>query len=202
MLSSLELQRLTNEVIVEDKAIRSSLIVDTKDVLDSFDLWQISDSLPEFKAALAATGNAHAEAMQSLYGDLYSTIRGASGVKGRYRLVRPSKDVRGVVQWGISDLFGSLSQSNVDTAGRKIVNSLEAEVARVGRNVIPDTVLDEAKDEKKSGRIAYKRVAVGETCDFCLMVASRGAVYKNSVKAGEAKKWHHSCDCIILPEFI
>ncbi|WP_279020462.1 hypothetical protein [Mobiluncus mulieris] len=38
------------------------------------------------------------------------------------------------------------------------------------------------------------------TCDFCLMLASRGPVYGSSETAGgEGNKYHDHCDCIPVP---
>ena len=44
----------------------------------------------------------------------------------------------------------------------------------------------------------YARVPSGKTCDFCLMLASRGGVYKTAKTAGEGKKFHGDCDCRIV----
>ena len=40
-----------------------------------------------------------------------------------------------------------------------------------------------------------------ETCTFCLMLASRGAVYHTRKSAGEFKHFHRRCDCKIVPGF-
>jgi hypothetical protein len=41
-------------------------------------------------------------------------------------------------------------------------------------------------------------VAVGDTCAFCTMLASRGAVYLSRESALSAK-FHDDCDCVVLP---
>ena len=42
----------------------------------------------------------------------------------------------------------------------------------------------------------YARVPTGaETCDFCLMLASRGFVYRSKASAGAVNHWHDGCDC-------
>lgn len=38
-----------------------------------------------------------------------------------------------------------------------------------------------------------------ETCTFCLMLASRGAVYHTRKSAGERKHFHRECDCKMVP---
>lgn len=56
------------------------------------------------------------------------------------------------------------------------------------------------RDKDKGVRFA--RVPTGfETCTFCLMLASRGAVYHTRKTAGEFKHFHRNCDCKIVPGF-
>lgn len=56
------------------------------------------------------------------------------------------------------------------------------------------------RDKDKGVRFA--RVPTGlETCAFCIMLASRGAVYRTRKTAGEFKHFHRRCDCKIVPGF-
>ena len=56
------------------------------------------------------------------------------------------------------------------------------------------------RDRDKSARFA--RVPTGfETCAFCLMLASRGAVYHSRKAAGEFRHFHRNCDCKVVPSF-
>ena len=41
-----------------------------------------------------------------------------------------------------------------------------------------------------------------ETCTFCLMLASRGAVYHTRKSAGEWKHFHRECDCKVAPSCV
>lgn len=46
---------------------------------------------------------------------------------------------------------------------------------------------------------AWARVPSGsKTCSFCLMTASRGAVYSTSRAAGGDRKYHGDCDCQVV----
>lgn len=50
--------------------------------------------------------------------------------------------------------------------------------------------------------VRFARVMTGaENCAFCLMLASRGAVYKNRKTAGELRRFHRGCDCKVVPGF-
>lgn len=55
--------------------------------------------------------------------------------------------------------------------------------------------------ERDSTRgVRYARVPMGgETCAFCLMLASRGFVYKSADTAGEGAHYHKSCRCKAVP---
>lgn len=64
-----------------------------------------------------------------------------------------------------------------------------------------NTILANAKRDKKKG-VRFARVSTGsETCAFCYMLASRGAVYHTREKAGEQNHYHRRCDCKIVPGF-
>ena len=57
-----------------------------------------------------------------------------------------------------------------------------------------------ARDGKK--KVRFARVPVGaETCPFCFMLASRGAVYYSKETAGAFNHFHNDCDCKIVPAF-
>ena len=46
----------------------------------------------------------------------------------------------------------------------------------------------------------YARVPTGTyTCNWCVMLASRGFVYKTAESAGEGNQYHAHCDCLIVP---
>ncbi len=44
----------------------------------------------------------------------------------------------------------------------------------------------------------WARVPQGKTCDFCLMLASRGAIYesKETARGRKGKRYHRKCDCV------
>lgn len=105
--------------------------------------------------------------------------------------------------------------------GRMVEAALRVakEVENGGRRM----ALNAVRGEKR--RVGFARVATGrETCAFCLMLVSRGPVYKSELKAGakhegaaeimETKndisdeelddlmtRWHPGCDCKVVPVF-
>lgn len=63
------------------------------------------------------------------------------------------------------------------------------------------TVMANAKRDKRRG-VRFARVTTGrETCAFCYMLASRGAVYHTRETAGQFGHYHRNCDCKVVPGF-
>lgn len=63
------------------------------------------------------------------------------------------------------------------------------------------TVLANAARDGGRG-VRFARVPTGaETCPFCLLLASRGAVYGSRRTAGEFSHFHRGCDCKVVPGF-
>ena len=68
------------------------------------------------------------------------------------------------------------------------------------RSLNETIVANVGRDRDKGARFA--RVPTGfETCTFCLMLASRGAVYHTRKTAGEWRHFHRGCDCKVVPSF-
>lgn len=68
------------------------------------------------------------------------------------------------------------------------------------RSLNETIVANVGRDRDKGARFA--RVPTGfETCTFCIMLASRGAVYHTRKSAGEFKHFHRGCDCKVVPSF-
>lgn len=64
-----------------------------------------------------------------------------------------------------------------------------------------ETIIANVGRDKDKG-VRFARVPTGfETCTFCLMLASRGAVYHTRKTAGEFKHFHRRCDCKVVPSF-
>lgn len=64
-----------------------------------------------------------------------------------------------------------------------------------------ETIMANAKRDRKKG-VRFARVTTGhENCVFCLMLASRGAVYHSRKTAGEFSHFHRGCDCKVVPGF-
>ena len=61
------------------------------------------------------------------------------------------------------------------------------------------TVMANVGRDRRKG-VKFARVTSGPTsCGFCLMLASRGAVYRTRQTAGELGRYHRHCNCKIVP---
>lgn len=50
--------------------------------------------------------------------------------------------------------------------------------------------------------VGWARTSGGTTsCSFCLMLISRGPVYRSRESAGDMKSFHNRCDCVVAPVF-
>ena len=62
-----------------------------------------------------------------------------------------------------------------------------------------ETIIANVGRDRDEGAM-FARVPTGtETCTFCLMLASRGAVYHTRKSAGEFRHFHRHCDCKVVP---
>lgn len=69
------------------------------------------------------------------------------------------------------------------------------------RKSLNQTILRNCQRDRGSG-VRFARVPTGrETCPWCYMLASRGAVYYSRKSAGEQAHWHRNCDCKIVQGF-
>lgn len=127
-----------------------------------------------FPELLAVYGDAAAV----LGADWYDMLRDAppSAASFRAALARPvdPEQAQGALKWAVGPLF----DADAATALTQILGSTQRLVMQPGR----DTVWDSAA--RDNFRVGVARVPSGvTTCKFCVMLASRGAVYQSSVSA-------------------
>lgn len=93
-------------------------------------------------------------------------------------------------------IFEKAVQGDVKGMTDQLLGRLDYEVKKAAG----ETVMGNTERDKRDVR--YARVpGGGETCDFCIMLASRGFVYKSAASAGELNHYHAHCRCRIVPGF-
>lgn len=132
-------------------------------------------------------GEAASEAALTWYDDL----RDSAGVRGAYVPYLADADFD-AIERATRRAAGSLWDGKAVETLVSIDAVLDLHVKRMGRDTMTATT---NLDPRASG---WRRLAVGETCGFCLMLASRGAVYRRRTADFAA---HHECDCTASPSF-
>lgn len=93
-----------------------------------------------------------------------------------------------------------LGGGDVEAARRTMVNMTRGSSTRLVLAGSRDTVRETIR---VSPQVAgYRRVTQPGACDFCVMLASRGGVYKTRGSAGSqeaASAFHDSCRCVVEP---
>ena len=91
----------------------------------------------------------------------------------------------------------AFAQKLVDGKTDAFINLLRDRIDYEVKVAAAQTCLNNAKRDRRSPKFA--RVPTGaETCDFCLMLASRGFVYHTEAAASHA---HSGCDCRVVPSW-
>lgn len=148
---------------------------------------EIQAEARSFLPLLAAT---YGEVSATAAADFYDASRDDSRARGRFTAALPRIVARTPVSrntgWATAPLFNSDPEGAL---GRMLLITDEAALQE-GRN----TIMYNA--QRDPARPRFARIPVGKTCAWCLMLASRGAVYRSAESAGAAGQYHGgACDC-------
>lgn len=150
--------------------------------LDAWEIVKVRDALEDYFPALAAK---YGDGMASLAADWFEQQSGASAVLGD---VASGAQASASMRWAIGGILTAGPARALATLG----GVLDRLVKQPGR----DTIANSAH----AAGIGWARVPSGaETCAFCLMLASRGAVYGSRETAGDGGSYHGDCDCVATP---
>ena len=175
---------------------------------DLDDLWKLLENRPplEVKALLQEAFPQIAQdygRMAALTAsEFYADMRKEAGVPGLYKPYSAAPGETAALQasarWGIGPLF----QATPDYASTLVLlgGALQRNVFNTSRKTI------ELNSRKDPAKPRFARVPQGPTtCKWCLMLASRGAVYTDKKSAGDMghqhNDYHDHCNCEALPVF-
>ena len=164
-----------------------------RDFLSSFrldgDPVRVRNALLEFFPDLVST---YGDVAALLGADFYDSLRDVPPSAASFRAalsapVQPEQ-AQGSARWAV----GSLFDGEPDGFMTRITGSTQRLVLQPGR----DGIFDAARRDPVRTGIA--RVPSGpKTCEFCVMLASRGAVYGSELAAGGGgNEFHDDCDCV------
>lgn len=101
-------------------------------------------------------------------------------------------------RWAVGERFTDTAESvAISVVADRLVSSGVRHVRQHARDTI------DASARNSGGRVFYARKVMGETCDFCLILASRGPVYGSETSArlrgADGNVYHDDCDCQVVP---
>ena len=138
----------------------------------------------------------YGEAASSLAAQWYDFQAGKAGKKLPVAITETTYDadqVKKVTHYQAKKLVEGDINGFLDACGEYMENAT--------KQSLNNTILANVKRDKEKG-VRFARVTTGaETCSFCYMLSSRGAVYYSRKTAGEQNHYHRRCDCKIVPGF-
>jgi hypothetical protein len=148
-------------------------------------------------------------------GRYYREARQLAGVGGDVRIAEPvalpeerllaNVDITGIGSYSKAVRAGAAPGKAVDAGAVNLSGTGSRLALEGGRSVIAATAEDDGE------AIGWARVTDGDSCSWCLMLVSRGAVYRSAETAGRLKndqfvghgqfKFHDHCGCSAVPLF-
>lgn len=135
----------------------------------------------------------YGDAAATCAADLYDEMAEASGAK-LPSAVLDTSDVSGFIEKEVRYQAGKLIADKREEFAAAVAAKAADQVSRRANETM-------RRNSKRDG-LRYARVPMGgETCTFCIMLASRGFVYKSAKTAGEGNHFHTNCRCKVVPQF-
>lgn len=135
----------------------------------------------------------HAEGAAALAADFYEDAREGAGASTPYaaQLDLPDRTerLRRGIAWAADPLFAD----DEALAAARLAQVVQPEVARPFR----ETILANRRSDPDA--VGWRRVSSGSGCNFCRMLAARGAVYKTETARFAS---HPHCHCAAEPVFL
>lgn len=133
----------------------------------------------------------YGEATASLAAEMYDEVAALSGV------TVPSAEVAETASYGeIASAVKAVTKNPTTNS------NLGNVVVRYVKRAAEDTTLKNAKRDQKMGA-QFAWVPAGDTCAFCMMLASNGWQYQSehAMRNGHASHIHPNCDCTYAVRF-
>jgi hypothetical protein len=150
---------------------------------------QLRESLLDLLPALY---DIYGAAVATLSADWYDDVREADEVRGRFTAIpaelKSDPGITELVGWGVGPLFQA--EPDVSAAQTLVEGGLQRRIADVSRVTITESSL---ADPAATG---WQRVTSGRGCEFCSMIAGRGAVFSEATADFAA---HDHCRCSAIP---
>ena len=175
--------------------ITRSAVGDVEALVAGIDLSDPAAARDTLAAAVPELVREHADAAGALGADWYDETRAANVTDDGYRASLGARKPDAAVESSVRSLSGALWSDDPEA----VINALRGAVQRHVMTGVRRAVLESAARDPRKPRFA--RVPVGDTCAWCVMLASQGYVYVSRASAGESDAFHDDCDCQIVPEW-
>lgn len=163
--------------------------------------WQVAGELPvgQLREALAEVlpgiGLTYGDAAAALGAEWFETAREASGAPGSFAPVLAEQPDQGrwsaLANWATQTMVKpDAPQDARQIVLKRVDGGMQRSIAAQHRETIMRSAI---ADPAAKG---WKRVGVGDSCDFCSMLLSRGAVY---TEASVRFRSHDHCNCAAAP---
>lgn len=144
-------------------------------------------------AVLESILGAYTDLTAARAAESYDAMRAAQAVGGTYAAVADSRRRPGATRGALYAITKTFEETQSEDRFRaEVLDRVDTEMRRAANQCIAHNA---SRDPKKP---TYARVPVGETCGFCLMLASFGYQYTSEEAASHA---HRHCNCRIVPSF-
>lgn len=141
---------------------------------------------------LPILGNTYGAAAAALAADWYDDVREDADVRGSFRAepapLPGTARYEALARWGVDPLFRA--EPDMAAALSLITGGMQRTIANAHRLTIVESSLHDPAAE------GWRRIGQGANCDFCNLLISRNAVYK---EATVTFKSHDHCNCIAGP---
>lgn len=137
--------------------------------------------------------SAYGDAVATCAADLYDQMAESAGVE-LAPAVLDTSDVAGFIEKEIRYQARLLVDGDISGFAEAVAKKAKYQTQRRANSTM-------MRNAERDG-LRYARVPMGaETCTFCMMLASRGFVYKSAKTAGEGVHYHDGCRCKVVPSF-
>lgn len=159
-------------------------------------LWRLVSTADEARDALLdvlpALVAVYTEASATLAADWYDEARAAAGVRGAFGATPVTATVAGgaesLARWAVAPLYQEAS--DWPRARTLVTGGVQARIADASRYTVATSSV---RDPRAAG---WQRVGDGSSCPFCLMLISRGTVYREATARFSS---HDHCGCTAMP---
>jgi hypothetical protein len=193
---------LTQQHRAQQLLLRRATIAQVSRLWPALDWARLDESYPAFAVSVAALVQRNRQTSAGLAAEYLRAFRKASGVPGELKVVfaeplivdqfSTSLRVVSVVAAKKSAAAGKVADLAMTDALTETQGSMARLVLNSGRETVTGTI---TADPRATG---YQRVLGGSGCEFCQMLAGRGAVYGEASADFEA---HDHCGCSAEPVF-